>query len=265
MPTCNSCGKITGEGKFCSFCGAPLNAPEAIQAGNFSTIIKAKDGSEMVLIPAGEFWMGSPQAKGRGDEHPQRQVFVQTFYMDKTLVTFDQFDRFCDETKTLKPDDSDWGRGDRPVIGVSWDDAVNYCKWADKRLPTEAEWERACRGGAHTEFFFGNDGLRLGDYAWYDDNSKRTTHPVAKKDPNPFGLYDMLGNVWEWCADWYDVSYYAKGPSTNPPGPETGTTKVLRGGAWRYNAFSNRCACRSHSEPGSRIGNCFGFRCAKSL
>lgn len=218
----------------------------------------------MVLIPAGEFWMGSPEARGRGDEHPHHQVWVESFYMDKNLVTFDLFDKFCEQTKRQKPDDSGWGRGDRPVIGVSWNDADEYCKWAVKRLPTEAEWEWACRGGTHTEFFFGNDAMILGDYAWFDENSKRTTHPVGKKEPNPYGLYDILGNVWEWCADWYDVSYYAKSPPTNPTGPESGMMKVLRGGAWRYNAFSLRSASRLRSEPGSRIGNCFGFRCAKS-
>jgi formylglycine-generating enzyme required for sulfatase activity len=179
-------------------------------------------------------------------------------------VTFDQYDKFCEATNRQKPDDNRWGREDLPVIGVSWNDANAFCKWAGKRLPTEAEWEKACRAGTKTVYFFGNDFTELGEYGWFDANSKRTTHPVGKKVPNAYGLHDMSGNVWEWCADWYDVGYYARSPKSNPTGPDTGQTKVLRGGAWRYNAFSSRSASRFRSEPAIPTGDCFGFRCAKT-
>ncbi|MFM8727471.1 MAG: formylglycine-generating enzyme family protein [Planctomycetaceae bacterium] len=156
---------------------------------------------------------------------------------------------------------------DYPAVDVSWDDAVEFCKKLSAmegkvyRLPTEAEWEYACRGGTKTAFSFGNDEAELGKYAWFDGNARdideRYAHSVAQKQANAFGLYDMHGNVWEWCSDWYDD--YSSTPLTDPRGPSSGTSRVLRGGSWDNGPNNVRCARRGDSTPGLR-GNDFGFR-----
>ncbi len=164
---------------------------------------------EMVRIPAGEFLMGSPEDEnGRwGDEGPQHKVQVETFAIGKYEVTFDEYDLFCEATNREKPDDNGWGRGKRPVINISWYDAAEYAKWLSEqtgkkfRLPTEEEWEYACRAGTTGSRFCQDN--ELSEYAWYYMNSDGRTHPVGEKKPNPWGLYDMLGNVWEWTASEY--------------------------------------------------------------
>jgi formylglycine-generating enzyme required for sulfatase activity len=148
-----------------------------------------------------------------------------------------------------------WANENMPITNVIWDDATAYCGWMGGRLPTEAEWEYAARGGS-TETRYGN----LDDIAWYNQNSGNQTHDVAQKPPNGFGLYDMLGNVWEWVNDWYDKNYYQNSPSQDPKGPASGQWRVLRGGSWgtysRYVRVSNRYGC----NPTVRNGP-VGFRC----
>jgi len=214
---------------------------------------------QMVLIPAGTFSMGSNTFS---NEQPIHVVNLDAFYIDKYEVTFDQYDRFCDATGRTKPSDSGWGRGTRPVIDVSWNDAKAYCDWAGKRLPTEAEWEYACRAGGTGAWTFGDTEATLVNYAWYGVNSGSQTHPVGEKTANAWGLYDMHGNVWEWCADWYDSGYYAGSPATNPPGPASGTYRLLRGGSCYVAANDARSAYRG-SGPGGG-GSDYGFRCAAS-
>ena len=226
---------------------------------------KKKKYGNMVLIPAGEFTMGSDS--GESDEKPPHRVYLDAYWIDKYEVTFDQYDKFCEATGRSKPSDSGWGRGNRPVINVSWNDAVSYAKWAGKRLPTEAEWEKACRAGSTSKYCYGNSESMLGDYAWYSSNSGSKTHPVGQKKPNAWGIYDMHGNVWEWCSDWYDSGYYkvAAGfqPAKNPKGPNSGSVRVLRGGSWCGYAISCRSSIRGRSSPDYR--NYFGgFRCAAS-
>ena len=154
---------------------------------------------------------------------------------------------------------------------VSWDDAVEFCKKLSSkegvtyRLPTEAEWEYACRGGTTSVYHFGDDASRLGDYAWFEDNAqevgKSYAHRVGQKKANPLGLYDMHGNVWESCADWGDTDYYENSPTDDPTGPTTGPLRVDRGGGWAYYPWHCRSATRSYRSPGIR-GSYLGFRVA---
>jgi len=225
--------------------------------------IETEDGGKMILIPAGEFWMGSPDGIGKDNERPRHRIYVDAFYIDEHEVTFDQYDRFCTATGRRMVDDEEWGRGDRPVINVTWFDADAYCRWAGKRLPAEAEWERACRGGADSAFYFGGDASTLEQFAWYSQNAEGTTHPVKRKKPNPFGLFDMHGNIWEWCEDWYGEDYYAISPQHQPTGASGGKFRVLRGGSWFSDADGLRAAHRSWLWPDHR-NYVNGFRCART-
>ncbi|GHT81764.1 hypothetical protein AGMMS49960_05370 [Betaproteobacteria bacterium] len=157
-----------------------------------------------------------------------------------------------------------------PVEQVSWDDVQTFIQRLNAkegtnkyRLPTEAEWEYAARAGTKSTYSFGDDAGQLGSYAWYNGNSGSQTHPVGQEKPNPWGLYDMHGNVWEWVNDQYDGSYYGRSPSTDPAGPSSGQYRVLRGGSWHGSAGSLRSGIRRGSTPDPRSDN-FGFRLARS-
>jgi formylglycine-generating enzyme required for sulfatase activity len=234
----------------------------------------------MVYIPAGEFKMGQTEEEkqwlidqiGKKDynenckkELPLHDVYLDGYWMGKYEVTYAQYDKYCEVTGKNRPDDKGWGRGDRPVINVSWDDAVAYCKWlSDKKglkfkIPTEAQWEKAARGADGRKYPWGNNrpdeslanfGKRIGK-----------TSPVGsyRQGASPYGLLDMAGNVWEWCWDWYDTNYYSKSPERNTPGPRIGTTRVLRGGSWSNDAADVRCAFRNFDYPFLPI-NSLGFR-----
>ena len=145
------------------------------------------------------------------------------------------------------------------MVYLSWFAAKAYCEWAGGRLPTEAEWEKACRAGSTTRYCFGESETQLSDYAWYDDNSARRTHAVGQKKPNAWGLYDMHGNVWEWCSDWYGGDYYENSQESDPEGPSSGSFRVGRGGSWYYDARDCRSANRIIGSPGLRY-ELLGFR-----
>ena len=224
---------------------------------------------EAIIPTSKHFQMGSNN--GDDDEKPVHEVVINyDFEIAKYPVTFEEYDLFCEDTGRKKPDDKGWGRGKRPVINISWNDAKAYCKWISEktgenyRLPTEAEWEFACRAGTTTKWSFGDDKKELEKYAWYNKNSGRKTHPVGEKLPNPWGLYDMHGNVWEWCEDDY-VDNYENTPrdgSANEKGEQK--YKVLRGGSWDLNANGSRSAYRYRLYPGFRLIN-VGFRLLRTL
>lgn len=252
-----------------------------------SQTIVGNGSAEMVLIPAGEFLMGGTDDDARSNEQPVHPVYVDAFYMDKHLVTNAQYKVFVDanpQRKDLIPDAyqsgfylSNWkggsypdGKGNHPVTGVSWDAAMAYARWAGKRLPTEAEWEKAARGGfVGMKYPWGNTVDE--NLANYDENVGDTT-PVGHYAPNGYGLYDMSGNVWEWCLDAYEETFYANSPHRNPgAGGQVGNdftsikvNRVLRGGSWFNSAQSLRVASRNWSSP-SFTSSDYGFRCVRAV
>ena len=252
-------------------------APQAAAPESITT----KSGIEMVLIPAGSFKMGS--AAGKEDEKPVREVQLESFLMDCTEMTQAAFG------KLVPVNGSHFKGPQRPVEMISWGDAALYCnlrsqeeglepcydeqsgecnyKATGYRLPTEAEWEYACRAGTTGDYGSGGDARQLAQAAWFAENSSKRTEPVRQKKANPWGLYDMHGNVAEWCNDVYEKAYYKDAPTNNPCGPADGPQRVLRGGAWNSKADACRSAYRVGESPGSQDA-CFardaiGFRCVR--
>ncbi len=220
---------------------------------------------EMVLIPAGEFMMGSPDSDDDGlkPEKPQHRVRIsKPFYLGKYEVTQEQWQSLVERNP------SELKSPQNPVEHVSWEDCQVYLarlneklggKYGKFGLPTEAQWEYACRAGSTTRWSFGPSDLVLDEHAWYSSNSDDTTHPVGQKKPNAWGLYDMEGNVWEWCADWYGEDYYGRSPRKDPTGPSSGRGRVVRGGSINNIASNVRSARRLLSRPTNRFNN-DGFR-----
>jgi len=245
----------------------------------------------MVLIPAGPFQMGS--TTGDVDEAPVHTVELDAFYIDQHEVTNAEYQAFVTATgypaprgigytavyELLKHDyepwrDSGFNHPHQPVTTVTWFDAVVYCEWAGKRLPTEAEWEKAARGdledarypwgSAEPDNTAANFADSQTEFEWRSTNVNDGflfTAPVGTFPPNGYGLFDMAGNVWEWCADWYSPTYYVESPRRNPKGPYTGERRVLRGGTWYRAAHTLRNAERVSDFPENSL-NVVGFRCA---
>jgi eukaryotic-like serine/threonine-protein kinase len=275
-------------------CGKPSPVPETVAKAEASAEsghplqFTTSSGVEMVLLPAGEFSMGS--AQGNPDEAPAHMVKLTAFAMDKYEVTQELM------AKVQLPNPSHWhDNPKKPVERARWIDAKQYCNersiaeglkpcYNEKtpewdcdfaangyRLPTEAEWEYACKAGANAAYDFGQaDKLR--QFSWFAENGDQKTHPVGQKKPNRWGLHDMYGNVSEWCEDVYDPAYYKSSPAVDPTGPKTpakDTERVMRGGSWKSNAEM----CRATFRTGQKTGNtdaCFftdycGFRCVRRI
>ena len=260
-------------------CGSSPDSPPAVKNSSDKDPKPLK--IEWIEIPAGEFVMGS--MAGNSDEKPAHRVYLETYYISKHEVTFAQYDRFCEEAGREKPDDSDWGRGNRPVINITWQAAKDYCKWLAEKtgknilLPTEAQWEKAARGQDSRKYPWGNESLTgsranfadlSSGLAWKDkqiDDGYKYTSPAGSypQGASPYGVLDMGGNVWEWCNDWYDKYYYSRAAKKNPPGPVKGFYRVGRGGSWRYTAEYIRGAKRNFFYPD--FGYSFmGFRLVKT-
>jgi formylglycine-generating enzyme required for sulfatase activity len=244
-----------------------LEAPRRVLPKPLPNEIVNSIGMKLKLVPAGEFEMGSSEAK---DEEPRHLVRIsQPFYLGVYPVTQREY------MQVMRKNPSHFSGGDRlPVENVSWFSAVGFCNALSQkeklppfyaingqavnvldwnapgyRLPTEAEWEYACRAGTTTRYSFGDQETGLDHNAWYWGNSSGQTHPVGEKKPNAFGLHDMHGNVWEWCWDGYSAEYYQQSPADDPRGPEHGSSRVIRGGSWSYAAGYCRAAFRSRITP----------------
>ncbi|MCF6241939.1 MAG: formylglycine-generating enzyme family protein [Bacteroidales bacterium] len=241
---------------------------------------------DMVPVEGGSFYMGNDYSINE-DEGPEHKVTLTSFLMSKYEITFDQFDRFCVATGWKKPDDAQLGRGKNPVMNVSWESAVMFCNWLSRvdgydkcytitrdsaatvvtcdfsangyRLPTEAEWEYAAKGGSQSKGYAYSGGDNPDEVMWYAGNSNGRPHPVGTKKPNELGLYDMCGNVREWCWDLYGKDYYKKSPENDPTGPEHGVQRVYRGGGWSYKLNYMRITARESMGPKKNYGN-IGFR-----
>ena len=242
--------------------------------------VKESTKMEMVLIPAGSFQMGANDPEGwMSSAHPIHTVEVDAFYMDVHEVTVGQFKKFVAETGHSSPRYG-WQHWDLlpadyyPVINVNWDDATAYSKWVGKRLPTEAEWEYAARGGlVGKRYIWGDDEAIARNYAnyhgiggkdiWGDQNGLPA--PVRSLKPNNYGLFDMAGNVWEWCSDFYDENYYVNSPKRNPRGPievPPFAGNILRGGSYRDSLGDLRVAYRNVAH---RLDALYGFRCVTDV
>jgi formylglycine-generating enzyme required for sulfatase activity len=244
-----------------------------------------KSGVQMVLIPAGSFSMGSRH--GPEDETPAHVVAIDSFLMDAHEVTQAEYEKLG--TIEAFPNPSHFKGADLPVEQVTWPQAARFCNARSRlealrpcynedtaacdfqadgyRLPTEAEWEYACRAGSDAEYSFGGDARKLGDCAWFADNSTKKTHPIGGKKPNAWGLFDMHGNVAEWCNDPYDKGYYRTSPEKNPRGPADGKDYVLRGGSWKSAPDALRSSNRLAESPGFSDAclarDAIGFRCVR--
>ena len=254
-------------------------------AGAPREVTSPSTGMVLIRIEPGEFLMGSPDSDKEAGAHekPRHRVRItRPFYLGIYEVTQTEFEAVTGHNPSHFK-----ANARNPVESVSWLDAVRFCNqlsererlkpfyaisgesvqvpdWNETgyRLPTEAEWEYACRAGTTTRFSFGDHEASLGEYAWYDTNSGRRTHPVGEKRPNAFGLYDMHGNVWEWCWDWSSKDYYKESPVVNPRGSSQAPSQVIRGGCWNGYPRYVRASCRNGNAPGGRYGY-LGFRVAR--
>lgn len=247
--------------------------------------------SDFVMIEGGTFKMGS-KASDRAadvDEQKEHEVKLNSFMISKFEVTVWEWKEFIKANKMKMPEKPKWGWQDNyPINGITWNEAIAYCNWLSKkeklqpvyskkgpnivcnfkangyRLPTEAEWEYAAKGGSLSKSFRYSGSDNLDDIAWYKGNSNDTPHTIGTKLPNELGIYDMSGNVWEWCWDWYNKDFYKLEKNDNPRGPEMGNRRSVRGGSWDSQPNYARPANRISTEP-NKTHEFYGFRIAKSI
>ena len=224
-----------------------------------SIMISEKDGMEMVYVPAGAFTMGSND--GDADEKPVHEVYLDGYWIDKYEVTNAQYAKCVAEGDCDKQVKMEYAN--HPVVQVSWIDAHAYCAWAGRRLPSEAEWEKAARGTDGRTYPWGFETPSASQLNYNLNEGGMTAVGNYPAGASPYGALDMAGNVWEWVADWYDAGYYSKSPLENPPGPDSGTYRVLRGGSWLVNGRDVRSADRNLNFPVS-ANDYLGFRCSVS-
>jgi len=246
---------------------------------------KGKDAAPMVLIPEGAFTMGTDDVglgwhQGNPNENPEHVVTLGAYWIDQFELIVTRYEKFIEETRHDPPmweEDATASAGDRPVVGVTWQDAADYCKWAGKRLPTEAEWEKAARGTDKRRFPWGEmqpfvDIVNYNRGIWVSYpitlisvtsglEGMSIRHGLKTGGTSPYGLYHMAGNASEWVADWYDAEYYRKSPKENPTGPEQGDKKVIRGGSWNDPPRNLRVTYRLKASTDYQDST-IGFRCA---
>ncbi len=227
---------------------------------------QGKNSVKWVRVEGGEFLMGCSSAdKDCYPDEAEHKVYVSTFEIAACEVTVEQYMYFCEQTGRQKPKEPPFGwQSQHPIVNVTWQDAADYAQWAGCRLPTEAEWEYAAKGGKQSKgykYSGSNNPLEVG---WCFENSAASTHPVGEKLPNELGIYDMSGNVWEWCSDNYDIYYYKESPKSNPKGPASGLGKCNRGGCFNFDAkvmlTTHRRGCSEDSK-----GTGTGFRLARDV
>ena len=246
-------------------------------------VIKQTAPEGFVLVEAGSFQMGSEA------DRPIHEATIQkSFYIGRHEVTFQEYDRYCEETGLQKPSDDSAGRGNRPVIRVDWYDAVEYCNWRSEqeglkpayviqgrdvtcdftaegyRLPTEAEWEYAAKGGKETLDLAYSGSGKADEVGWHEDISGGLLHEVGQKNANELGIYDMSGNAYEWCWDWYNGDFYSTASVIDEGGPVSGTNRVIRGGSWLHKIDRMRVSFRFSSNPEETFGD-LGFRLVRSV
>jgi len=249
----------------------------------FTLFCGPKHGIEMISVEGGTFLMGS--ISDEFDERPFHRVTVSSFKISKYEITNVQYCNFMNDIGVSKAGnyrgkyidvDNEYcqikyesgkfrvekGKENYPVILVTWRGAKAFCEWADGRLPTEAEWEFAARGGNQSQGYIYSGSDNIDEVAWYYANSKNRTHPVGQKEPNELGIYDMSGNVLEWCSDWYGAYYYKDSPQNDPQGPDSRLKKVIRGGAWITSSNDCRCTNRNYLNHYSSEKH-VGFRIVK--
>ncbi len=238
-----------------------LNSVQPIQIARLDSGVHAARGVDhmkMVKVQGGSFEMGGEVDK------PIHTVTVSDFYIDKYEVTVAQYKKFCEATRRAMPDPPQFGwSDDNPIIGLTWNEAQEYATSAGKRLPTEAEWEYAARGGKLSKGYRYSGSDDLDKVAWYDANSQKMTHPVGMKAPNELGILDMSGNAAEWCSDMYGGNYYSRSPKENPAGPKSGSDRVVRGGSFMGDLYDCQVSFRRSALP-NRGSMRNGFRCASS-
>jgi formylglycine-generating enzyme required for sulfatase activity len=245
--------------------GSPASKARAVP--QLPATLTGKDGAPMVLVPAGEFTMGSPQ--GDDDEQPVHRVFLDSFYLDTFEVTNGRFAKFVAAIQSEPP----WGFADQetpvvhaehPVRWVTWLEATGYCLWAGKRLPTEAEWEKAARGTDGRPYPWGQEPPTPAHAVFGLKEGAETVAPIGdrEKGTSPYGVRDLAGNLYEWVTDWYDDAFYTPQPTHNPRGPGEGTAKVQRGGSYINSPYRLRASFRTKGDPTEHDPH-VGFRCAQ--